>query len=1120
MRKTSIVMLKKLTLILSLALVFFSCKDNKEKFLFSYVPVSNSNILFANTIVENDSINPVNFQYCYNGGGVGVGDFNNDGLPDLVFTGNQVSSKIYLNNGALNFTDISEKSHFFTSSWVTGVAIVDINADGWDDVYLSVGGSNCTNGCENLLFINQGLDKNGIPQFKEEAKAYGLEDPERYTQQALFFDYDQDGDLDVYIVHNSGTTKEKNNPTPKKYRPNYLTDYLLRNDQVEGMDHPIFTNVSEQLNIVEKGFGLGVGINDFNGDNLPDIYVSNDFITDDLLYINNASKNNLQPKFIESSKAYISHQSFNAMGMDIADINNDTFPDVLVLDMLPKEYKRQKTMLGAMNYDKFLMSQENDYSPQYVRNTLQLGNGFIDGVPIKASEVGFMVGISSTDWSWAPLMADFDNDGDKDIFITNGFVKDVTDLDFINYSSQSTMFGTAESKSKKLIASIENLPGIHLPNFFYEQDSIQRFKDVSSKWVEEKPSFSNGAVFVDLDLDGDLDIVVNNINETAFVMENHASEQKGNHYLRLQLIGKKLNSKAIGSKITLWDKGKVQTQYQSVIRGYLSSVDPIIHFGLEDDQIDSLKVIWPDGKITMKYAVKANQLLALKQNDSKKVAPIKSKENLLFKLTAGIIDFVHEKKFSNDYVYQHLLMKQYSQMGPCIVAGNIDGKIGDEIFIGGGKDESGRLWFQNSSGNYLPKQSLDSIYEDSNAAFVDVDNDGDLDLYVSSGGNSFQSGSKNYQDRLYLNDGKGYFTKDEKALPSSFQSTSTITTTDIDNDGDMDFFIGARLTPQSYPNIPESSILINTNGKFKQQKDAEIAKIGMVTDAIWQDLDNDGWQDLIVVGEWMEISVFKNKKGKLEPWTISWLDKKNNKIDTKGWWNCIAAADFDKDGDIDFMLGNQGINGFMEPSQKEPIYMYKKDFDLNGSPDPIIAQYFEIKNGLELLPVHTRDDIMQQLSLLQKKYHSYEDFANTNFQQLLNIKNLESETLKASTFESSYAENLGYGTFKLTPLPKACQLSPINDILIDDYDKDGQMDALMVGNDFSAENHYGIYDALNGILLRGNSTFFDVIPNRKSGFYVPKQSHHIIKIKDRTNRVLLIAAQNNGSLKVFSITEN
>jgi len=314
--------------------------------------------------------------------------------------------------------------------------------------------------------------------------------------------------------------------------------------------------------------------------------------------------------------------------------------------------------------------------------------------------------------------------------------------------------------------------------------------------------------------------------------------------------------------------------------------------------------------------------------------------------------------------------------------------------------------------------------------------------------------------------------------------------------------------------------LINTNGKFKQQKDAEIAKIGMVTDAIWQDLNNDGLQDLIVVGEWMEISVFKNKKGKLEPWTISWLDKKGNKIDTKGWWNCIVAADFDKDGDVDFIIGNQGINSFMKPSQKEPIYMYKKDFDLNGSPDPIIAQYFETKNGLELLPVHTRDDIMKQLSLLQKKYHSYEDFANTNFQQLLNIKNLESETLKASTFESSYAENLGNGTFKLIPLPKACQLAPINDILIDDYDDDGQLDALIVGNDFSAENHYGIYDALNGIFLKGNSTFFDVIPNRKSGFYVPKQSHHIIKVKDRTNRVLLIAAQNNGSLKVFSINEN
>ncbi|PKP13217.1 MAG: hypothetical protein CVU08_06410, partial [Bacteroidetes bacterium HGW-Bacteroidetes-3] len=731
--------LKNLILILCIASLFLNCKSNKEKFLFSYIDATKSNVAFSNTIIENDSINPVDFQYCYNGGGVGVGDFNNDGLPDLVFTGNQVSSKIYLNNGGLVFKDISKKSNFSTSTWVTGVAIVDINTDGWDDIYLSVGGSNCDNSCPNLLFINQGLDEEGIPHFKEEATTYGLDDAQRYTHQALFFDYDQDGDLDVYLLHNSSSTNDKNNPMEKKFRGDYLSDYLLRNDQVEGMEHPTFTNVSQELNIVEKGFGLGVGINDFNNDNLPDIYVANDYITEDLLYINNANKNNLQPTFIEANKEYISHQSFNAMGMDIADINNDNIPDILVLDMLPKDYKRQKKMLGAMNYDKYLMSQENDYNSQYVRNTLQLGNGFINDVPIKASEVGFMLGISSTDWSWAPLMADFDNDGDKDIFITNGFVKDITDLDFINYSSQSTIFGTPESKSEKLIASLKNLPGIHLPNFFYEQETVDKFNDVSAKWIQEKPSFSNGAVFVDLDLDGDLDLVVNNINETAFVMENHASEQKRNNYLRLQLNGNKLNSKAIGAKITLWDNGKVQSQYQSVIRGYLSSVDPIIHFGLEDDKIDSLKVIWPDGKITVAYKVSSNQLLSLDQKDAKESYILNSEDNLLFELSEGIMDFVHQENLSNDYVYQHLLMKQYSQMGPCIAAANIDGKPGDEIFIGGSKNEPGKLWFQVSSGQYLPKQSLDAIYEDTYAVFVDIDNDGDLDLYVTSGGNEFIS---------------------------------------------------------------------------------------------------------------------------------------------------------------------------------------------------------------------------------------------------------------------------------------------------------------------------------------------------------------------------------------------
>ena len=1106
-------------IILGVTSLFLSCKNNKEKFLFSYVNASKSKVTFSNTIIENDSINPVDFQYCYNGGGVGVGDFNNDGLPDLVFTGNQVSSKIYLNKGDLVFSDISIKSNFSTSTWVTGVAIVDINADGWDDIYLSVGGSGCNNSCPNMLFINQGLDKDGIPQFIEDANAYGLDDAQRYTHQALFFDYDQDGDLDVYLLHNSSSTNDKNNPMPKKFRADYLSDFLLRNDQVEGLDHPIFTNVSEPLNIVEKGFGLGIGINDFNDDNLPDIYVANDYITEDLLYLNNAQKNNLQPTFIEANKDYISHQSFNAMGMDIADINNDNIPDILVLDMLPKDYKRQKKMLGAMNYDKYIMSQENDYNSQYVRNTLQLGNGFINGVPVKASEVGFMLGISSTDWSWAPLMADFDNDGDKDIFITNGFVKDITDLDFIKYSSQSTIFGTPESKSKKLIASLKNLPGIHLPNFFYEQETVDKFNDVSDKWIEEKPSFSNGAVFVDLDLDGDLDLVVNNINETAFVMENNASEQKENNYLRLQLNGNKLNAKAIGAKITLWDNGTIQSQYQTVVRGYLSSVDPIIHFGLKDNKIDSLRVTWPDGKITIEYSVASNQLLSLNQKDAKKTISVNSKHKLLFELAEGILDFVHQENSSNNYVYQHLLMKQYSQNGPCIAAANIDGKPGDEIFIGGGKNEPGKLWFQTSSGHYLPKQSLDAIYEDTNAVFVDIDTDGDLDLYVTSGGNEFKANSENYQDRIYLNDGKGNFTKDKNALPESFQSNSTVAQVDIDNDGDLDFFIGARLTPRTYPTIPESKILINNHGKFEEEKNKYISKLGMVTDAIWQDLDNDGWQDLMVVGEWMEISVFKNKKGILEPWNISWIGENNKKIDTKGWWNCIAAADFDKDGDMDFILGNQGINGFMNPTQKEPIYLYKKDFDLNGSLDPVLAQYFKTNKGSELLPVHTRDDIMMQLPVLQKKYHTYEDFANTNFKELLNIKDLESETLKATTFESMYAENLGNATFKLIPLPKACQVAPINDILIDDFDGDGQLDAVMVGNDFSSETHYGRYDALTGIFLKGTDSFFDAIPSRKSGFYVPGQSHYVISAKNQANSSVLIAPQNKGSLQVFSIKE-
>ncbi|MEN8124662.1 MAG: VCBS repeat-containing protein [Bacteroidota bacterium] len=1108
-------MYRNVVLVFSLIFLLNSCnKDIKEE-LFEFVDATRSNITFSNTIIENDSINPIDCLNCFNGGGVGIGDFNNDGLSDIVFSGSQISSTIFLNKGSLQFEDISKAANFQTKSWVTGVSIVDINTDGFDDIYLNVGGLNCEENCKNLLFVNNGLDKNGIPTFTERAEAYGLADG-KYAQQSVFFDYDNDGDLDVYIVHNSNSKKlSRNKAMIKHLWPEDIADYLLRNDSVAGIDHPVFTNVSKELNVMHKGLGLGVGIADFNNDNLVDVYVSNDFITEDHLFLNKAHKDSLYPKFDEVNKQYLGHATLNGMGMDIADINNDGLSDIMVLDMLPKDYKSQKRMMAPMNYPNYLFTQSNDYTSQYMHNTLQLNNGELNGKPIKSSEVAFLFGISNTDWSWGPLMVDFDNDGDKDIYIANGYIKNVIDLDYINFSLSKTRYFTPGKEKLKEIA--DDLPSIVLPNFIYEQKDAYNFEDVSLKWIEEQPSLSNGVAYADFDNDGDLDIAVSNINSKAFLIENKTSEKLNNHYLRIRLKGQVKNAKAIGAKVTIWNKGKTQYQFQSVIRGYLSSMEPIIHFGIKTNTIDSLKIVWPNGKISKLKDVKADQLLEIDYATAAKIKKKNLDRKKIFNSTNEILNFTHKENFYNEFTKQPLLVRQYSQNGPCIAAADTDGIPGQEIFIGGSLEVPGRIWHQDDKGEYYQKQNLDSIYEDTDAIFFDVDNDSDLDLYVSSGGNEFNENSPYYKDRIYLNDGKGFFTKAEDILPESFQSTSCIRPIDIDHDNDMDLFIGARISPGNYPKTPESIILINDNGRFTKKSTSEISNVGMVTDALWTDINNDNWEDLIIVGEFMNITIFKNNKGELEKMSTTWLDKNNHKITTEGWWNCIEAVDFDKDGDIDFIAGNQGLNGFVKPEENFPLYVYAKDFDQNGSLDPILGQYFEADGEKILFPFHTRDDIKKQFPESNISFLTYEQFSNLDFKTLLEIKDLKSETLKATTFSSSYIENLGNGKFKLTALPRSCQVSPINDILIDDFDNDDQLDALLVGNDFSAESSYGRFDALTGIFLKGNENKFEVIPTKESGFYVPYQSNHIIKVEDNKERKLILSTQNNENVRVFNL---
>ena len=1112
---------KKQLIFTCIVLAIVSCKRNAKENQFSYVSSSRSNITFKNTIKENDSLNVISFQYVYNGGGVGIGDFNNDGFSDVVLTGNQVASKLYLNQQELNFKDISEASNFKIkpNKWITGVSIVDINADGWDDIYLNVGGANCKNNCENLLFINQGLNERNLPVFKEQAKEYNLNEG-NYSQQAIFFDFDMDGDLDVFIGRNGNLKFDKNSPLPKHYLPENLSDVLLINEIKEGIDHPVFTDVSKAMGITHKGFTLGVAIQDFNNDNLPDIYVSNDFITEDLLYINKGvdTTTNKHLGFVDKNQSVFKHLTYNAMGVDVADINNDEYPDVLVVDMLPEKYERQKKMLGAMNYEKYLLAKRNKYASQFMHNTLQLHNGILNDTILKASETGHISGMSSTDWSWAPIFADFDNDGYKDVYITNGYVKDITDLDFINYSSQSTIFGNQKAKDSKLKKLLKELPGIHLSNYFYKNNNQLEFSNVSDVWITERESFSNGVAYADLDNDGDLDLVVNNINEEAFLIQNNVDKLKDKQYLRVRLKGDKQNRKGIGSKVMLWQAGKVQHQYQSVIRGYLSSMEPIIHFGLPISKIDSLQVIWPNGKVSKIKEINSNTSIDIDIKFAQEEVDKREKKETLLRDISETFTYEHIENKGHDYREQHLLMRQYSKFGPCIARANIDEKKGDEIFIGGSKGAPSSIWAENSEGVFSLKQELDKDYEDTAAVFVDIDNDNDLDLFVSSGGTEYPQNSDNLKNRVYLNTGKGNFKKQENILPLTTNVSSCIQPNDFDKDGDIDFFVGSRIVAGNYPEAPKSELLINTNGIFTNEIPEALEKIGMVTDAAWKDINSDGWDDLIVVGEWMPITIFINEKGKLKKTTVNFNNNSNEKVTTSGWWNAIEVADFDNDGDYDFIVGNQGENGYMIPRKDKPIYLYNKDFDKNGSMDPVLGQYYTSASNKEvLLPVQTRDDILKQLVKLKKSYPTYEAFSKVNFMELLDIKNLEKETLKAVTFSSSYIENLGDGNYKITPLPKRCQIAPINDMLVKDIDKDGYLDVLLVGNDNTSETNYGLNDAHLGVYLKGTKKGFEVLKNNQTGFYVPGQSHHLISVKTKNEEDLIFASQNNKKAKLFLI---
>ncbi len=1082
--------------------------NNKE--LFKLLSPDFTNITFNNRIVENDTFNMVDFFYVYNGGGVAIGDINNDDLPDIYFTGNMVNDRLYLNKGGLKFKDISDSAGINIPGWSTGLTMVDINHDGLLDIYVCRSGNYDVEKRKNLLYVNQGNLK-----FSEQADIYGIADTS-YSTQAAFLDYDKDGDLDMYLLNHTNAIRDPNNVRPLiKDGNGPANDRLYRNDEAKNSGI-VFTDVTKQAGILYDGLGLGVGTADINNDGWEDIFVTNDFMANDYLYINKRDGT-----FEEMARSYLDHVSHFSMGNDLADFNNDGLIDMVTVDMLPRDNYHEKKMSGPLNFDLFESALQQGYIPQYMRNTLQLNNGRGNTGDISFSEIAQLAEIDATDWSWAPLFADFDNDGLKDLFITNGYLRDITDLDFINYTGTLSLSVSNDSLDFILKKKAREMPSIKLSNFLFKNLGNLDFKNVSKNWGLDQPSLSNGAAYADLDNDGDLDIVTNNINEVAYVYENRSDLFKENRYLDIVLIGDSLNTFGLGAEVSLFQKNRQQTVRQASTRGYQSSVDPRIHFGMgRDSVVDSLLVLWPDGKLSKVVSPKINELLTIKKNESSWTFYNKNswpKKQFFHEVTDSLnLDYKHDDKVYYDFNRQFLLPHKHSNQGPGLAVGDMNSDGHEDFFIGGGYNRSGEFFFGTDSGQFkskpLTRNETEKYEEDTGVLFFDCDGDGDQDLYVVSGSNEFYEGSEYYQDRLYTNDGRGNFTLQIGDIPKINTSGSCVRASDFDKDGDLDLFIGGRLTPLKYPLPPNSYLLVNENGKFTDATNRlapSLRKVGMVTDALWTDYDNDGDTDLIAVGEFMAIQFYENQAGKLVN-----CSEKIGLPYTSGWWNSINGGDFDNDGDIDYIIGNLGLNSKYKASPTRPITVYALDYDKNGSIDPLITAY---NDSLEY-PVHSRDDIIRQIPILKKKFPNYASYAKATIADVLSKQEQSSSYVaKAFEFASVYLENKGNSCFELLALPKTAQIAPIYGILIEDFDQDGNLDILLSGNDYGTEVGTGRYDALKGLVFKGKGDgMFVPISSEEDGLQVDGQVRGVISLRVK-DRETYIFGRNSATAKAYVI---
>ena len=1092
-----------------LFVIFASCSKGNSDSLFTKLDASQTGINFQNEVKNGKNMNIFKYRNFYNGGGVAIGDINNDGLADVFFTSNQGTNKLYLNKGNFKFEDISTKSGIEgKKAWSTGVVMVDINGDGLLDIYVCDAGSNIDAIRKSQLYIN-----NGNATFTEKAAEYNLADT-GITTHAAFFDYDKDGDLDCYILNNSFIpvgTLNYSNKRDLRDKDWDVADILKGGgDRLMRNDNGKFVDVSESAGIFSSliGFGLGVTVGDVNGDLYPDLYISNDFYERDYLYINN--KNGT---FSEQIQGWATHISQSSMGADLADVNNDGKSDIFTTDMLPEGDVRLKTTTSFDNYDLLTRKLNLDFFNQYMQNTLQINNG-----DNQFLEIANHAGVAKTDWSWGALLFDMDNDGYKDIYVCNGIYHDLTNQDFMDFfANEFLQKMVVTGKKEEIETIIAKMPSTPISNYAYKNNRNVTFTNNAINWGLDTPSFSNGSAYGDLDNDGDLDLVVNNVNMESFVYRNNSEKNKANHFIKVKLKGENQNKFAIGSIVELYAGKEIIRQELIPSRGFQSSIDYVMTFGIGTKKIDSLQVIWPNGKFQIVKKITNNSTINLNIGQAKlnyipknnTVKPFFSEKKASF--------LTHKENDYIDFDYEGLISKMLSQEGPSLAVGDINGDGNEDVFIGGAKGQSGKIYLNKGNNAFavVSQKELDSDagFEDTAASFFDADNDGDLDLFVGSGGNE-KSDQANYKNRLYLNNGKGVFTKSKSSIPTINSNTSVITACDFDNDGDMDVFIGSRSVPGVY-GIDPKQLLLENDGKaiftnVTDKKAFKLNEVGMITDAVWEDIDNDGKKDLIVVGDWMAPRIFKNTGRRL-------VDFKSNLTNFSGFWNAVSCVDLNNDGKKDLVLGNKGTNTSYKASTKNPMKMFVNDFDNNGTIEQITTCTIDGKD----MPLHLKKELSGQIPSIKKKNLSFADYSKKSIQEIFTPEVVSNSIKKSVTIqESVIVMNKGNGNFQVKALPKEVQFSCVNTICVTDVNKDGILDLVLGGNQYEFKPQFGRLDANYGSLLLGNkSGAYSWLPYTQSGFFVQGEIKHVNALKNKNNTFSILAVTNDNAPKIFKSNE-